>query len=110
MALTSEQLQKLWRYLGRCFFYIKMPLVHAFIATGYIRRALKFQSQNSIINTAGEVERQTSDLRRQLTSVQSELDNALRRTQEAIKNEQTARSDLQEQVRALFNKMLKAEP
>jgi len=48
---------------------------------------------------AGEVEKQTADLRRQLTAVQSELDGALRRAQDAVKNEQIAREDLKQQVR-----------
>ena len=46
----------------------------------------------------GNVEKQTAELRKQLATVQSELENSMRRRDEAVKNEQLAIEDLKQQV------------
>ena len=46
----------------------------------------------------GEVEKQVSELRRQLAAVQPDIESALRRMNEAINNEKLARQDLAIQV------------
>uniref|UniRef100_H2YYC5 Nucleoprotein TPR n=1 Tax=Ciona savignyi TaxID=51511 RepID=H2YYC5_CIOSA len=54
--------------------------------------------KNEKYKVTGEVERQTADLRTQLVSVQTQLESSMRRTTEAITNEQIAREDLNAQV------------
>ena len=55
-----------------------------------------------IYDVTGNVERQTADLRKELSVVQAELANSLRRRDEAVKNEQIAIEDLKQQVHKFF--------
>jgi len=53
---------------------------------------------NRYFAVADTVEKQTADLRKELSTVQADLTNSLRRRDEAVKNEQIAIDDLKQQV------------